>query len=114
MYEEISQGLRGDNNRFGRSLVECSGKVRDCRLFVSPQFLSAEFPAERVVRAVLDLAFRHEIAILEQFCSVFLQEPLDRASARFVRTNMDVADAFCHAISSRVVSSIESEGDHIC
>ena len=81
---------------------------------MAPHWLPAKLPGNCVVRAAISPAFRHEIAILEQFCSVFLQEPLDRASARFVRTNMDVADAFCHAISSGVVSSIESEGDHIC
>jgi hypothetical protein len=28
---------------------------------------------------------------------VFLQEPLDRGRARFVRTNVDIADALSHS-----------------
>ena len=41
-------------------------------------------------------AFRYEITMLQQLRSVFLQEPLDRSCARFVWTNVDIADAFLH------------------
>jgi hypothetical protein len=58
--------------------------------------LAAELPDDRVVPAMDSPAFRHEIALLQQLRSVFLQEPLNRFSARFVRTDMNIANAPCH------------------
>jgi len=63
---------------------------------MAPHWLPAKLPGNCVVRAAISPAFRHEIAMFQQLRSVFLQEPLDRRRARFVRTNVDVADALCH------------------
>jgi hypothetical protein len=63
---------------------------------IVPQRLSAELTNERMVRAAPCLAFGHEITILQQLRSVFLQEPLDRTRARLMRANVDIADTFCH------------------
>jgi hypothetical protein len=58
--------------------------------------LPTELPNKRVVSTVDISALRHEIAALQQLCSVLFQEPLDRSRACFVRTNVDIADALCH------------------
>lgn len=70
-------------------------------------------PSQRVVGAAFGLALRDAIAVLQQLRSVLLEEPLDRSRARFVWSDVDVADAPCHAFSSRVLSE-RSEEDHIC
>jgi len=41
-------------------------------------------------------ALRHEIAVLQQLCAVFFQEPLDRRRACLMRANVDIADTLCH------------------
>jgi hypothetical protein len=51
--KESFQFLRGDDDRFGWSPVERPGKVRGRRLLVIPQFLSAEFPGDRMVHPMI-------------------------------------------------------------
>src|SRR5207244_9966888 len=63
------------------------------------QRLAAEFAAERVMCPMSGRTFRHEIAVLEQVRPVLLQPPLDRAGARLVRPDMNVADAPAHTCS---------------
>ena len=60
------------------------------------QILPAELSNDHMVSAVNRAALRHEIAMLQQLRSVFLQEPLDRFRARFVGTHMDIANALFH------------------
>ena len=50
------------------------------------QILPAELSNDHMVSAVNRAALRHEIAMLQQLRSVFLQEPLDRFRACFVGT----------------------------
>lgn len=59
----------------------------------------AELPSDWMVSPVNGAAFRNEIPLFEQLGSVFLQEPLDRARAGFVRADVDIADALRHAVS---------------
>ena len=59
-------------------------------------FSIAELPSDWMVSPVNGAAFRNEITLFVQLGSVFLQEPLDRARAGFVRADMDIADALRH------------------
>ena len=63
--------------------------------------LSTELPNDCVVPALIGTALRHEVALLQQLGPIFLQEPLDRAGASFVWSDVDIADAFCH---SRIIT----------
>jgi hypothetical protein len=58
--------------------------------------LPTELPNERVMSTVDIPALRHEIAVLQELCAVFFQEPLDRCRACLMRADVDIADAFCH------------------
>ncbi len=57
------------------------------------QLLPPEVSNDRVVSAMNIAAFRHEITTLQQLRSIFLQKPLDRFRARFVRTYVDIEGA---------------------
>ena len=60
------------------------------------QILPAELSNDHMVSAVNRAALRHEIAMLQQLRSVFLQKPLDGSRTRLVWPYVDIADARCH------------------
>jgi len=94
--QKAIQRLGGKNYCFAPRFLERSGKIRSCRPLVFRQLLSAEVSNDRVVPAMDIAAFRHEITTLQQLRSIFLQEPLNRFRARFVRTDVDIAKTLRH------------------
>ena len=62
----------------------------------SPTSSPAKPSSQGVVRASLGFALGHEIAVLQQFRSVLLQEPLDRGEPCLLWPDVNIANARCH------------------
>ena len=58
--------------------------------------LPTKFPGECVMPAVNSPAFGHEVAVLQQLWSIFLEKTLDRSRPAFMRARVDIANTFAH------------------
>lgn len=98
--QQTIERFGGKNHCFGPRFLESSGKIKSCRPLMFWQLLPAQVSNDRVVPAMNIAAFWDEITTLQQLRSVFLQKPLNRFRARFVRTDVDIANALRHARNS--------------
>src|SRR5438067_2124806 len=95
------QSLRGNNDCVGRRLSDCTNRLGHNRLPVLSHIEPGQSLSQHVVCPAFCLALGHETTLLQQLRPVLLQKPLDRSRTRLMWSNVDVADALSHALSSR-------------
>src|SRR4051794_13568034 len=89
-----------NNDCVGRRLSDCTNGPGHTRL---PVLEPGQSLSQRVVCPTFCLALGHETTLLQQLRPVLLQKPLDRSRTRLMWSNVDVADAFSHALNSRAL-----------
>src|SRR6476659_4275761 len=103
-FEDSLQSFRGNNDCLGHRFSDCTNGLGHKRLSVLSHIEAGQCLSQGVVCAAFCLALGHEITMLQQFRSVLLQKPLDRSRARLMWSDVDIADALSHALSSEWLS----------